>query len=371
MKRIKLTPRKDWQQKVEALGFHYHTIDGTYWDESVAYEFSASQIDELERVTNELHQMCIQAAEYMLSNSDDPDILQKMAISPYAERLIRESWDRDDFFVFGRFDLCYDGKNPPKMFEYNADTPTSLFEASVVQWDWMQEVIKKDQFNSIHEKLIERWKQLSPRKIHFTCVSNHAEDLGNTLYMMDVAIQSGHIDSEHIFLEKIGWNGQCFTDIYEKPIDHLYKLYPWEWLAHEEFGEFVPRLETVIEPAWKMLWSNKGLLPVLWRLFPNHPNLLESYFREEKEGGKSFVVKPIYGREGANIEIPGIDKQEGDYGEDGYIIQKTCLLPEFDGVYPVIGSWTVDGEACGIGIREDSSPITKDTSRFVPHYFVP
>jgi glutathionylspermidine synthase len=106
----------------------------------------------------------------------------------------------------------------------------------------MQEVIKKDQFNSIHEKLIERWKQLSPRKIHFTCVSNHAEDLGNTLYMMDVAIQSGHIDSEHIFLEKIGWNGQCFTDIYEKPIDHLYKLYPWEWLAHEEFGEFVPRL---------------------------------------------------------------------------------------------------------------------------------
>ncbi|MWT36094.1 glutathionylspermidine synthase preATP-grasp family protein, partial [Escherichia coli] len=34
----------------------------------------------------------------------------------------------------------------------------------------------------------------------------------------------------------------------------------------------------------------------------------------------------------------------------------------------LIVSWIVDDEACGLGIREDNTLITKDTSRFIPHY---
>jgi glutathionylspermidine synthase len=36
--------------------------------------------------------------------------------------------------LYGRFDLAYRGDGPPKLLEYNADTPTALFEAAVVQW---------------------------------------------------------------------------------------------------------------------------------------------------------------------------------------------------------------------------------------------
>ena len=45
-------------------------------------------------------------------------------------------------------------------------------------------------------------------------------------------------------------------------------------------------------------------------------------------------------------------------------------LPDFDGHHPVIGSWVIANQAAGIGIREDTSPITGNNSRFVPHYFI-
>jgi len=232
VKRIDLSPRSDWQEKAEACGFMYHTIDGTYWDESVAYEFSMSQINELERVTNELHQMCIKAAEWIIKK----DLFAKMGIAHAKERILK-SWNADDYHVFGRFDLRYDGKTAPKLYEYNADTPTALFESSVFQWEWLRDVFpRRDQFNSIHEKLIERWKDCPARDVYFTCVRDHKEDLGNTLYMLDVAKQAG-IEARHIFVDDIGWNGTEFTDLDENPIPALYKLYPWEWLIAEEFGE--------------------------------------------------------------------------------------------------------------------------------------
>lgn len=71
------------------------------------------------------------------------------------------SWNEEPPAIYGRFDLAYDGIHPPKLLEYNADTPTALLEASVVQWYWLQDVFPKDdQFNSIHEHLVAKWKEL-------------------------------------------------------------------------------------------------------------------------------------------------------------------------------------------------------------------
>ena len=39
----------------------------------------------------------------------------------------------------------------------------------------------------------------------------------------------------------------------------------------------------------------------------------------------------------------------------------------FDGRYPILGAWVVNGQACGLGIREDDGVVTRNTSRFVPH----
>ena len=48
---------------------------------------------------------------------------------------IAASWKRRDASLYGRFDLRYDGQGPAKLLEYNADTPTSLFETAVFQWE--------------------------------------------------------------------------------------------------------------------------------------------------------------------------------------------------------------------------------------------
>jgi glutathionylspermidine synthase len=293
---------------------------------------------------------------------------------------VEQSWRAKAPSVYGRLDLRYDGKSAPKLLEYNADTPTSLIEAAVAQWHWLQAVRhKSDQFNSIHEKLIARWQAVRgslvgiPPALYFACVKDNEEDLGNLEYLRDTAVQAG-IDARHIYIEDIGWSQpeQSFVDLDMQPIRGLFKLYPWEWLMNEDFGPKIALAKpTLIEPAWKVLLSCKAILAVLWELYPDHPNLLPAYFEPDKLGNR-YVRKPLYSREGANIEIHGprgVYAQPGTYGAEGYVFQGYAPLPEFDGNYPVIGSWIVDDQPCGMGIREDATPITRNTSRFVPHYF--
>lgn len=374
MERILLKPRPDWQQQVETYGLHYHTIDGApYWDESVAYRFSSAQIDTLEAVSNELYAMTIKAAQHVI----DQRLFSRLQIPVAFEELIIRSWEADDRSLYGRFDLAYDGVHPPKLLEFNADTPTALLEASVIQWFWLKAVFPEaDQFNSIHERLIAgwgEWAQAVGGLLHFTAACESDEDRGNLDYLRDTAIQAG-IETCVLDINELGWDEarRSFLDLDERPIRSLFKLYPWEWLLREEFGRHLAQAECrYLEPPWKMLLSNKGILPILWELFPDHPNLLPSYFEAGRIVG-DVVSKPLYSREGANITVvrDGVaTTTDGSYGAEGFIWQAYSPLPEFDGNYPVIGSWIVNHESCGIGIREDRNAITTDASRFVPHFF--
>ena len=380
MIRKDMVPRPDWPQKMEELGFSFHSIDGIYWDERACYEFTAAEIDTLEEATAELHEMCIEAAGHVIDSGD----YGRFAIPAEFVPLIERSWNDDEATLFGRFDFSWDGSKgdagAPKLLEYNADTPTSLIEASVAQWYWMQEVVtprraQADQFNSLHEKLIARLKSLQPAAgggvLNLTCVKDNDEDLGNVEYLRDCALQAGW-DARRIDIEDIGWDGAHFVDNEERPIATLFKLYPWEWLVRESFGEhLIARPVALIEPAWKMLLSNKALLVLLWELNYGHPNLLPSYFSPQKFGA-DYVKKPLLSREGANVTIRSrgvVRRQPGVYGNEGFVYQSVARLPAFDGRYPVIGAWIVGDEPAGIGIREDDSPITKNSSRFVPHYF--
>ncbi len=379
MKRIDMVPRPDWPQKMEALGFGFHSIDGIYWDERACYEFTSAEIDTLEDATAELHGICIGAAGHVIETGN----YEKFAIPPEWIAAIERSWNDDEATFFGRFDFSWDGRGAPKMLEYNADTPTSLIEASVAQWYWLQEVIlpgkpRADQFNSLHEKMIERWKEiveeLPGKTVHFTCVGDSEEDIGNLDYLRDVATQGG-VDAKFIDIGDIGWDAvaKVFADTENNEITTLFKLYPWEWMAREAFGMnlIASRLRT-IEPPWKMLLSNKAILPVLWELNPGHPNLLASFYEPQKFA-TDFVKKPILSREGANVTITtgnGEIAIPGEYGAEGFIYQAYHPLPVYDGSHTVIGSWIIGDEPAGIGIREDESPVTKNTSRFLPHYFV-
>jgi glutathionylspermidine synthase len=313
----------------------------------------------------------------------DERYLRRLKIPEAFWPLISESWHRDEASLYGRFDLSFDGRGPAKLLEYNADTPTSIFEAAVFQWTWLEQAIERqiipdraDQFNSIHERLIDAWKKLGREcRLHLTGTTESAEDAGTLAYLEDTARQAG-LATTLIDIEDIGWRDDgCFVDLDDRAIELAFKLHPWEWMFHDAFGELLIKAPTRwIEPPWKAILSNKGILPLLWEMFPGHPNLLPAFFDDDPNAtrlGASFVRKPLYSREGANVALVSegmtVVEQQGPYGAEGYVRQATAALPNFSGQYPVVGSWLIDHIPCGLSIREDENPITGNTSRFLPH----
>ncbi len=367
MRRLELTPRADWVRKVEEVGLIYHhTTEGPYWDESAVWEFEAREIEEIERATHDLHQMALAAARRVI----DEERYAELGIPPAAVPLIKAAWYAEPPALYGRLDLAYDGINPPKLLEYNADTPTTLVEAAVAQWYWLQDVSPSaDQFNSIHEGLVEKWTELAPwAPVHFAHVdTTDGEDLMTVTYLRDTAQQAG-LATYGLAVQDIGWDGEYFVDLDDSLIRTLFKLYPWEWLVHEAFARHLPGTVTWIEPIWKMLLSNKGILAVLWEMYPDHPNLLPAYLDGSRDLLR-FVKKPLLSREGSNVTIvDGVftEANDGDYGEEGFVWQQIASLPKHDAI---IGSWLIDQTARGIGMREPKrgTRITTNMARFVPH----
>jgi glutathionylspermidine synthase len=372
MKRHPINVRDNWQSKVEQLGFRYHTLNGEkYWDESVYYEFSYAQVAVLERTTAELYALCLKAVDHVINNNLFDLFFIPIEFAP----LIRQSWKQRTNSIYGRFDLSWNGDlaTSPRMLEFNADTPTSLFEASVVQWFWLKEFNEHyDQFNSIHEKLVTGWKKLRRLgpSFHFACLEEYPEDLINVRYLQDCAEQAG-IQTTGLSVHDIGVEAGEFVDDHDNPIKAIFKLYPWEWMINEAFGRYLTTARARwIEPPWKMILSNKAILPVLWKLFPGHPGLLECHF-DHSARMSDYARKPLLSREGANVTIvengKTLDKTRGEYGEEGFVFQQLQKLPNFDGNFPVLGSWVIDGKPAGMGIRETTSLVTDNFSRFVPH----
>ena len=378
MQRRTLTPRPDWAERVEALGLTYHTHeDGSpYWREDACYVFTSAEITLLEQAANELQAMCLKAVEHVLERGRFKDYGIPDPMIP----VIRESWERDEVGLYGRFDLAYDGHDTPRLLEYNADTPTSLVEAAVVQWYWMEERFPgQDQFNSLHERLVAAWKRAKdflPADTVYFLHQDTEEDQQTVAYLRDTADQAG-LPTAQMLVEDLGWDARKggFCDLDERPVRAAFKLYPWEFMIKDEFRAHLtrqPRPCTFLEPAWKMLLSNKALLAILWELFPDSKYLLPAYL-DGPRGLTSYVKKPILAREGANVEIhiqgqPVVMGEPQDcYGAEGSIHQGFAPIREFDGCRPVLGAWIVDGESAGMGIREARGLITDNGSCFVPH----
>ena len=372
MHRLAVTPRADWQRKVEALGLHFHTLrDEPYWDESACYTFSRFEADSIERATYALWEMCLELVQHVIDNK----MFGLFLIPPEFEEIIVRSWDEEWPSIYGRFDLAFDGVGPPKLLEFNADTPTGLVEASVAQWHWLKDTDERgDQFNSIHDRLLEGWaaaKAFNPATIHFAAIESNVEDYITVEYLRDTAIQAG-IETAYLDIEAIGYDTarKRFTDPQNRVIQTIFKLYPWEWLTKDTFAQHIPSSGTKwIEPPWKMILSCKSILPLLYQLNPESPFLLPAWFERPEFG--SYVRKPVHAREGANIQVV-IDGQiqqdtEGPYDTAVSVYQQLAPLKSYDGKYPILGSWMVHGWACGVGIREDDNLVTQNTSRFVPH----
>ncbi|WAJ30354.1 glutathionylspermidine synthase family protein [Antarcticirhabdus aurantiaca] len=384
MERLPIEPREGWQAKAEAVGFGFHEMYGEpYWLDDVHFRFTMAEIEnEIEAPTQDLHDLCLDlAAEVAESDA----LMARLAIPPEQFATVRESFRSGQRSLYGRFDLAYDGRGPAKLLEYNADTPTGVFEAAYFQFNWLTDQVAlgrlpeaADQFNLLQESLIAAFAAFPADRIfHFAAVTASDEDRGTAAYLMDCAVQAGHrtalIDMAAIGVDAVG----RFTDPQDRVIDRCFKLYPWEDMMREPFARHLPGSGTEwVEPAWKAILSNKGILPLLWERHSGHPNLLPAFFGDDPRAASlaDGVRKPFFSREGENIAIVEngreIEATGGDYGAGPTIVQALTPLFEAGGQFAVLGTWVVGNAAVGLGMREDRSRITRNLSRFVPHAIV-
>jgi glutathionylspermidine synthase len=382
MRREPSTPRRDWRRTVESQGLVYPVTVGDdgreqpYWFEDAAYVLDEWEVEHLEDVTERLHGMCVEAAHHLVTGA-----YGTLGLSERALAAAQESLAGDPISLYGRFDLRYDGEGPAQLYEYNADTPTGLIESSVAQWYWLQDLHpQRDQWNSLHERLIAAWRKQARRigpvlHLAHSEAETSGEEWMTVAYLRDTADQAG-LNTVGMTMEQIGFDHELrrFVDHEGRVMNTCFKLYPWEDMLTDEFGDRVladPDSTRWIEPLWKVLLSNKALLAALWALYPGHENLLAAYL-DRPWGMDAWIAKPLHGREGDGMRwtIDGVEHTAAaqNYGSEGYVFQLWSPPPSFDGNHPVLGSWVIDGNAAGLGIRESDGPITDYWARFVPHY---
>ncbi len=384
MFRREIQERENWRDLARQFGFGFHSMyNQPYWDETAYYQFTLEQIEQdIEAPTEELHQMCLEIVDEVVRSER---LLTQCAIPQAMWSQVASSWQRKEPSLYSRMDFAYNGSTPAKLFENNADTPTSLFETAFWQWVWLEDVVNKgrinqsaDQFNILQDFLIERFAEIANfqpgQTLHFSCCKHTEEDKSTVQYLEDCAREAG-LATAFVYVEDIGVTKDgTFVDTDERTIRWMFKLYPWEFMFEDEYSTYLTTARVNwLEPMWKSILSNKALLPLLWQRFPNHPNLLPAYFADDPQATslQNYVVKPLFSREGANIEIvkngQRVLKTPGPYESGKNIVQQYHPLPKFGQSYTLVGSWLVNDKAAGISIREDMSLVTQDMARYIPH----
>ncbi|MDX2234812.1 MAG: glutathionylspermidine synthase family protein [Hyphomonadaceae bacterium] len=363
MRRERVAPRPDWVARLEALEFDVwrHADGRPYWREDACFVLDEGEVEALHAAAEQAVAMIDEA----VAAAFDGATLASLGVEGVLAKAARSSWAARAPSVYGRLDFAWDTQGP-RLLEFNADTPTALYEAAVVQWHWLMDRDPgADQYNAIHEALLGVWTamrgEFGPRA-HFACMREHPDDLLTTDYLRDIAVQAG-FEATLLDVGEIGWDGSRLVDLDEAPIQTLFKLYPWEWMAAEAFGPHLARTDaTIIEPAWRIAASSKALLADLWAMNEGHPVLLPAS-RDPHALSGDVMEKGWFGREGAQVRR----RAPGGPVSAGVVYQQRTAMTPFDGLYPVFGVWVAGGRPCGLGIREDADPVTGVNACFIPH----
>lgn len=460
MRRILCPPREDWQAEIAKAGIVFsETVLPTgdirhYWREGAYYEFTDDEVANLKEASAIIFEMLVAAGDHIVNmepTARTAFMRDKMRIPEYAHKAILRTWGDEPACqsVYGRYDFAYmDPFVPPKLYEFNAQTPTCLVEAAWAQYMWLEQTkVGDDQWNALWDTLIEAWKrnllEIGNKFLRFDGNSDRAEkptiyfaysngetsgeDVMNVTYLADACNEAGY-NVRVICVEdiKLGFDGRFYVpkaelctsinevipeheDYATEDLEHLdvcFFLYPYEfvWEGNQDWAKAMfADMENVgkfdadgkyvggtvwFEAPYKMLWSNKAILPVLWDLFKDDPYksqyLIPSWFVGDKpKSVRDWVEKPIFAREGASIKIYRNGKLDhetaGDYGSNDrndYIVQELWAPPEFEDhngqqLHTITGVWMIDGEPAGMGLREDDTLVTTNLGYFVPHIVTP
>ena len=379
-------------ETLEKIGFTWHTdSDGTKYVSDELVQITQEEAEAYYEAGNELYDMFVECAQYVIDN----DLFFEIGIPFNLVDMIKKSWENDvHWHIYGRFDLAggVDGKQI-KLIEFNADTPTSLFETTLLQWALLKEnnMDEDKQFNNAYEAIQNNFKRLITLdedissfeenydgwKILFSSVEGDDEEEATTRLLQQIATDAG-FNTAFEYLENVTFDDDGVYDSEGNNYEYWFKLYPWEDIATDE-PELATILTNIIQnqkaillnPAYTLLFQSKGMLKILWDLYPNHPLLLKTSFEPLDT---LHVEKCVFGREGANTKI--IDK-------DGHILEQTD--GEYDNykkVYQEYVDFPKDSqgskyqagvffayESCALSFRKGGE-IMDNMSKFVGHVIV-
>ena len=348
---------------------------------------SEHEAEKYYEAANELYEMFIEAGQHVLDNNR----LTELGIPENLHKLVRYSWDNDkQWHLYGRFDLSggLDDK-PIKLIEFNADTATCIPETAIVQWASLKanNLDESQQFNTLYERLVENFRELQRQNPNFTptllisTMRDYPEDDTNMQVLGEAAKEAG-FEVAFDYIEEVefspieGIYKQNPTDGSFTRFDYWFKLIPWEYIGWDEpelsdilTNIIINQKAVILNPAYTLLFQSKGILKVLWELFPNHPLLLQT--ENQVIQGKASVEKVLFGREGANVRILSADgyaleKNDGEYFEQNTIFQEyTEFLQDKSGNYYQAGVFFA-GEACGLGFRKGGK-IIDNKAQFCGH----
>ena len=390
---MKLTPVKLPDNKyLEQIGFYWHTDpDQTPYVASEIVEISTDEADAYYEAANELYDMFAEAGDYVIEN----ELFHEIGIPFNLIDAVKMSWDNDvHWHLYGRFDFAggIDGK-PIKLIEFNADTPTSLFETSILQWAILKlnNMEESHQFNNLYEALGDNFKRMilmeenvesfddhyEGWKILFSSVKDNEEEESTVKLLQTIANEAGYV-TEFAYVDDVefGEDGVFYKG---ESYEYWFKLIPWEDIGIDEselallLTQIMRNQKAIIlNPAYTLMFQSKAFMKILWDLYPNHPLLLETSF--DPLEGKAQVEKRIFGREGANTVI--VDKEhkvlaetDGEYGEFGVIYQEYAELPTDTKGDSYQAGVFFAYEGCGLGFRKGGL-ILDNYSKFVGHRVV-
>ena len=388
---LKVDPIDD--KTLDEIGFTWHTdSDGTKYVSDELVQLTKEEAEAYYEAANTIYDMYVAAAEYVIDNN----LFFELGIPFNLIEMIKKSWENDvHWHIYGRFDLAggIDGQDI-KLIEFNADTPTALFETALLQWGILKsnKMDEAKQFNNVYESISDNFKRLITLfddtkkfnelydgwKILFSSVEGNDEEEATTKLLQQMATDAGFVTGFE-FLQNVQFDDDGIYDKDGNAYEYWFKLYPWEDMATDE-----PELTTtlthimqkqkaiILNPAYTLLFQSKGIMAILYELFPDSPYLLKTSF-EPLEGIKQ-VQKPVFGREGANtkiIEVDGTINTETDGPYDNYkkVYQEFVEFPQ-----DVHGEKYQAGvffayEACGLGFRKGGN-ILNNMSKFVGHILI-
>jgi len=389
MKIIPVNPVPD--EIYDKVGFYWYASpqDKSYVADDLV-SISEKEGDAFYQAANELYDMYVKAGQYVI----DQKLYPLLDIPANLVEMIEMSWEDDGHFhLLGRFDLAggLDGL-PIKLIEFNADTPSLIFEVALIQWLLLKhnKMTEENQFNNLYEAIKDNFGRL--RSMHpvfgkqedriphalFSCLEDAGEEDENTTRLIEeIAYEAGFITGfEH--MEKVYFGAdEGLLDNEGSAFDYWFKLLPYEYICVYEpelatlLTEILRRKKCILlNPPYTLLFQSKMIMKVLWDLFPNHPLLLET--DSQPLTGKKCVEKPNFSREGANIRVLDasghvIEARDGDYGMYGKIYQAWADLPQdSQGRFYQAGVF-FSYEACGLGFRREKG-IIHNHSQFAGHY---